>query len=106
MRVMPFLALGSYRIRYELDGPESGPAYVFVNGLTQYAELWGTYRDAMVARGFRVATFDLLGQGRSNKTKHIISHDDHVAALTLLIDKLGNKPLHLTRINYKSLNAP
>ena len=64
---MPFLVLGSYRIRFELDGPESGPAYVLVNGLTQYAELWGAYRDALVARGFRVATFDLLGQGASDK---------------------------------------
>ena len=25
---MPFLVLGSYHIRFELDGPEGGPAYV------------------------------------------------------------------------------
>lgn len=60
---MPFLSHGSYRIRYELDGPANAPAYVLVNGLTQYAELWSAYRDALVARQFRVATFDLLGQG-------------------------------------------
>ena len=83
---MPFLALGSCRIRYELDGPETGPAYVLVNGLTQYAELWGAYRDALVARGFRVATFDLLGQGASDKPALFISQDDQVAALALLID--------------------
>jgi len=29
---MPFLTHGSYRIRYELDGPERGPTYVLVNG--------------------------------------------------------------------------
>ena len=34
---MPFLSHGSYRIRYELDGPANAPAYVLVNGLTQYA---------------------------------------------------------------------
>ena len=44
---MPFLTHGSYRIRYELDGPADAPAYVLVNGLTQYAELWGAYRDAL-----------------------------------------------------------
>ena len=54
---MPFLTVGSCRIRYELDGPGHGPAYVLVNGLTQYAELWGAYRDALVGQGFRVATF-------------------------------------------------
>ena len=37
---MPFLTHGSYRIRYELDGPDDdAPTYVLVNGLTQYAEL-------------------------------------------------------------------
>ena len=59
---MPFLSHGSYRIRYELEGPADAPVYVLVNGLTQYAELWTAYRDALVARRFRVATFDLLAR--------------------------------------------
>jgi hypothetical protein len=45
---MPFLTHGSHRIRYELVGPAAGPAYVFVNGLTQYAALWTGYRYALV----------------------------------------------------------
>jgi len=102
---MPFLALGSCRIRYELDGPEAGPAYVLVNGLTQYAELWGAYRDALVARGFRVATFDLLGQGASDKPALFISQDDQVAALGLLIDQLGDAPVFLSGISFGGLIA-
>jgi 3-oxoadipate enol-lactonase len=102
---MPFLALGSYRLRYELDGPEGGPAYVLVNGLTQYAELWGAYRDALVKRGFRVATFDLLGQGASDKPGLFISQDDHVAALALLIDRLGSTPVFLGGISFGGLIA-
>ena len=102
---MPFLALGSYRIRYELDGLERGPAYVLVNGLTQYAELWGAYRDALVARGFRVATFDLLGQGESDKPALFISQDDQVAALALLIDQLGDTPIFLSGISFGGLIA-
>jgi 3-oxoadipate enol-lactonase len=102
---MPFLALGSYRLRYELDGPEGGPAYVLVNGLTQYAELWGAYRDALVKRGFRVATFDLLGQGASDKPGLFISQDDHVAALALLIDRLGGTPVFLGGISFGGLIA-
>jgi 3-oxoadipate enol-lactonase len=101
---MPFLTLGSYRIRYELDGPERGPVYVLVNGLTQYAELWGAYRDALVAKGFRVATFDLLGQGASDKPGLFISQDDQVAALALLIDQL-KPPLFLSGISFGGLIA-
>ena len=89
---MPFLTHGSYRIRYELDGPANAPAYVLVNGLTQYAELWTAYRDALVARRFRVATFDLLGQGASDKPALFISQDDQVAALHLLIGSSATGP--------------
>ena len=78
---------------------------MLVNGLTQYAELWGAYRDALVARGFRVATFDLLGQGASDKPALFISQDDQVAALGLLIDQLGDAPVFLSGISFGGLIA-
>ena len=102
---MPFLALGSRRIRYELAGPASWPAYVLVNGLTQYAELWAAYRDALVAQQFRVATFDLLGQGASDKPGLFISQDDQVEALHLLIGELGSGPVFLSGISFGGLIA-
>ena len=102
---MPFLRHGSYRIRYELDGPANAPAYVLVNGLTQYAELWAAYRDALVAKQFRVATFDLLGQGNSDKPALFINQDDQVAALALLIDELGEGPIFLSGISFGGLIA-
>ncbi|MBR0693316.1 alpha/beta fold hydrolase [Bradyrhizobium lablabi] len=102
---MPFLAHGSYRIRYELDGPANAPAYVLVNGLTQYAELWGAYRDALLARHFRVATFDLLGQGASDKPGLFISQEDQVAALHLLIGELDDGPVFLSGISFGGLIA-
>ncbi|MBH5390284.1 alpha/beta fold hydrolase [Bradyrhizobium diversitatis] len=102
---MPFLSHGSYRIRYELDGPANAPAYVLVNGLTQYAELWSAYRDALVARQFRLATFDLLGQGESDKPALFISQDDQVAALHLLVDELGDGPIFLAGISFGGLIA-
>jgi 3-oxoadipate enol-lactonase len=102
---MPFLAFGSRRIRYELAGPASGPAYVLVNGLTQYAELWAAYRDALVAQQFRVATFDLLGQGASDKPGLFISQDDQVEALHLLIGELGSSPVFLSGISFGGLIA-
>jgi 3-oxoadipate enol-lactonase len=102
---MPYLALGSHRIRYELEGSSDRPAYVLVNGLTQYAELWEAYRTALVAKRFRVATFDLLGQGASDKPSLFISQDDQVAALALLIDQLGDGPIFLGGISFGGLIA-
>jgi 3-oxoadipate enol-lactonase len=102
---MPYLAHGSYRIRYELEGPDDGPAYVLVNGLTQYAELWSAYRTALAARGFRVATFDMLGQGASDKPGLFITQDDHVKTLGLLIDQLGTTPVFLGGISFGGLIA-
>ena len=102
---MPFLAHGSHHIRYGLDGPKDAPAYVFVNGLTQYAELWTPYREALINRGFRVATFDLLGQGGSDKPELFISQGDQVEALRLLIGELGDGPVFLSGISFGGLIA-
>lgn len=102
---MPFLTHGSYRIHYELEGPAGTPAYVLVNGLTQYAELWAAYRDALIARNFRVATFDLLGQGASDKPALFIHQDDQVRVLHLLIGELGDVPVFLSGISFGGLIA-
>lgn len=102
---MPRLVHGSYRIRYELDGPANAPAYVLVNGLTQYSELWSAYREALLARGFRIATFDLLGQGESDKPALFISQEDQVTALHLLIGELGDGPIFLSGISFGGLIA-
>jgi pimeloyl-ACP methyl ester carboxylesterase len=102
---MPFLAHGSHRIRYEISGPETGPVYVLVNGLTQYSELWATYRDTLVARKFGIVTFDLLGQGESDKPTLFIKQDDHVAVLRCLIEMLGERPIFLAGISFGGIIA-
>lgn len=102
---MPFISCGSHRIRYELDGPESGPAYVLINGLTQYAELWRGYRDALVAKNFRVLTFDLLGQGESDKPSLFIDQTEQVATVRALVDLLGDGPVFLAGISFGGLIA-
>ena len=78
---------------------------MLVNGLTQYAELWAAYRAALVARQFRVATFDLLGQGASDKPALFINQDDQVATLDLLIGELGDGPVFLSGISFGGLIA-
>jgi 3-oxoadipate enol-lactonase len=102
---MSSLTLGPRRIRFELHGPAEGPAYVLVNGLTQYVELWHPYRDALAAKGFRVATFDLLGQGISDKPSLFIHHDDQVAVLRDVVAELGQGPVFLAGISFGGVIA-
>jgi len=102
---MASLANGPRRIRYELTGPAEGPAFVLVNGLTQYVEIWHPYRDALVAKGFRVAIFDLLGQGVSDKPSLSIGQDDQVAVLRELVAELGEGPIFLAGISFGGVIA-
>jgi 3-oxoadipate enol-lactonase len=102
---MASLLHGQRQIRYELHGPAEGPAYVLVNGLTQYLEVWQPYWDALVAKGFRVAVFDLLGQGVSDKPNLWIDQDDQVAVVHDLITELGNGPVFLAGVSFGGVIA-
>ena len=97
---MPWLVCKSGRIHYELAGPEDGPACVLVNGLTQYLKLWMPFRDAMVARGFRVASYDMLGQGHSDKPRLFIEQHEQVDALRDLIASLGTRRVFVGGISF------
>ena len=90
---MPFLTHGSYRIRYELDGPADAPAYVLVNGLTQYAELWARL-SRRLDRASTSASRRSICSARAHPTSPSSSsaQDDQVAALALLIGELGDGP--------------
>ncbi|MDR3420774.1 MAG: alpha/beta hydrolase [Xanthobacteraceae bacterium] len=102
---MPWLECNSRRIHYELAGPPHGPACVLVNGLTQYVRLWHPFRDALVAKGFQVASFDMLGQGQSDKPSLFIHQDDQVAVLGRLIERLGDRPIFVAGISFGGVIA-
>jgi len=102
---MATLTCGPRQIRYQLDGPADGPAYVLVNGLTQYIKVWESFRDALVAKGYRVATFDLLGQGESDKPSLFIEQDDQVAVLRDIVAELGQRPVFLAGISFGGVIA-
>jgi 3-oxoadipate enol-lactonase len=102
---MPTLRSSSRQISYVLDGPSSGPTFVMVNGLTQYIKIWEPFRLALAERGYRVATFDLLGQGNSDKPSLFIGQDDQVAVLSDLVDELGNHPVFLAGISFGAVIA-
>ncbi len=102
---MPWLASKSGKIHYELSGPEDGPVCVLVNGLTQYVKLWLPFRDGLVARGFQVASYDMLGQGLSDKPRLFIEQDDQVDVLAELIASLGPRPIFVGGISFGGVIA-
>ena len=102
---MPWLTCNSRRIHYELSGPEEGPVCVLLNGLTQYIKLWMPFRDGLVARGFRVASYDMLGQGQSDKPRLFIEQDDQVEVLRDLIAALGPGPVFVGGISFGGVIA-
>jgi pimeloyl-ACP methyl ester carboxylesterase len=67
--------------------------------------LWGAYREALAARNFRVLTFDLLGQGESDKPTLFINQDDHVAVLRALIELVSDGPVFLAGISFGGVIA-
>jgi 3-oxoadipate enol-lactonase len=102
---MPWLTCKSGRIHYELAGPEDGPVCVLVNGLTQYVKLWLPFRDGLVARGFQVASYDMLGQGQSDKPHLFIEQEDQVDVLGELIASLGPRPIFVGGISFGGVIA-
>lgn len=86
---MAFLTVEDHRIRYELAGEKNAVTLVFVNGLTQAAHLWGAYVPQFVDRGYRVLTFDMLGQGESDKPVLFSDFDRQARTLSALIGALG-----------------
>lgn len=97
---MAFLTLSNHQIRYELAGEADGIPLVFVNGLTQAAHLWGPYVPYLVERGFRVLTFDMLGQGESDKPLLSAGFERHAAIMASLIDKLEMDRPFVAGISY------
>ncbi len=101
----PPLEVGGRRLSWRLDGPADAPVLVLVNGLTQYAELWTAHREALVEQGFRVATCDLFGQGRSDKPALFIDQDDQVAALQAIVEATGAPRVFVAGISFGGLIA-
>lgn len=102
---MPTLKHGRNSINYEVKGPDGAPTYVLVNGLTQYSALWAPYRAALVQRGSRMVSFDLLGQGQSDKPSLFIEQDDQVTILHALVEHVANRPVFLAGISFGGIIA-
>ncbi|HEV7351561.1 MAG TPA: alpha/beta hydrolase [Brevundimonas sp.] len=90
---MPDIRIGGVRLHYTLDG--DGPeTLVFVHGLMLASESWER-QVAHFAGRYRVLTFDLRGQGRSEHPRAGLDLDNLAADTAELIHTLGLGPCHL-----------
>ena len=102
---MSTVRLARHNVNYELVGAPGGPVITFVNGLTQNVNLWKSYADYFVPRGYRVLAYDMLGQGRSSKPVIDIKLSAHADMLASLLDELGIAKTHLASISFGGIIA-
>jgi 3-oxoadipate enol-lactonase len=85
---------------YECDSPDAGePTLVFLNGMTQSTEHWGTQVEN-VRDDAGVLVYDARGQGRSEVGDRDVSMSLHLSDLTTLLDHLDLGPVHLVGFSH------
>jgi pimeloyl-ACP methyl ester carboxylesterase len=102
---MSTVQFGHHQVHYQLVGEAGRPVITFLNGLTQNANLWTSYADYFVPRGYRVLAYDMLGQGRSSKPVIDIPLADHADMLARLLDELKIDKTHLASISFGGIIA-
>jgi len=90
---MPSIAINGARLQYDVagDGPET---ILFIHGLMLASESWAAQRDHFAAT-YRVVTYDLRGQGRSEQTRDRLDLDALAEDAAALIEALNMGPCHV-----------
>lgn len=102
---MPYIKIGRSRVNYGLQGEAGREVIVFINGLTQTSTLWTTHQERLSRQGYRVLTYDTLGQGQSSKPVLGIRMEDHAELLVKLLDALEIGQCHLCGISFGGVVA-
>jgi 3-oxoadipate enol-lactonase len=97
---MPTIQIGQHTVNYQMVGESGRPVITFLNGLTQNANLWKSYGEYFVPRGYRVLAYDMLGQGRSTKPIINIKLASHADMLSALLEQLDVQKTHLAGISF------
>ncbi len=96
---MPYLHVNGLDLYHELHGPESGELLILNNGIFMNAASWG-FQLPDLARRYRVLTYDMRGQGRSEHPKGEYSLDLHAEDLVALMDALHLSSAHMVGTSY------
>ncbi|CAN5271738.1 hypothetical protein BH11PSE11_BH11PSE11_28340 [soil metagenome] len=102
---MSYLKIGPHQINFELVGESGNEVIVFVNGLTQSTVFWTAYQEQLVPLGYRVLSYDMLGQGLSSKPVLNIPLEVHADNLCRLLDELQIERCIVAGISFGGLVA-
>jgi 3-oxoadipate enol-lactonase len=95
-----FLKYGYNEIHYEINGAPGQPVITIINGLIQGAQHWAKYIRLFNNAGYRVLTYDLLGQGSSSKPVLFVNFDENPKILAALLDHLQIKKSYVMGISF------
>jgi pimeloyl-ACP methyl ester carboxylesterase len=91
-----FADLPQGRTHYQWHGPVDGPVMVCVHGLTTPSFVWDNILPLLIAKGFRVLTYDHFGRGYSDAPRGLQSDRFFISHLnTLLADQGVTGPFTL-----------
>jgi pimeloyl-ACP methyl ester carboxylesterase len=90
---MPKVALNGIQIHLDVAGPADGPLAVLVMGTGSRGRVWLLHQvPALVAAGYRVATFDNRGIPPTDECADGFTIDDMVRDTAAVIEHLGGGP--------------
>jgi pimeloyl-ACP methyl ester carboxylesterase len=84
-----FARLTSGTTHYEVAGPDSGARVMLVHGFSVPAYIWDSTFVSLAAAGFRVARYDVLGRGWSDRPDVAYDRALYDRQLGELLDTLG-----------------
>ncbi len=84
-----FLTLTDGVTHYDLAGPDTGRRVVLVHGFSVPFYIWDSTVVALAGAGFRVARYDILGRGYSDRPRIRYRPEVLVGQLVDLLDSLG-----------------
>lgn len=89
-----------HEIHYEFHGDPGTPVVTFINGLTQRTDHWLQYTEVLNKAGYRVLSYDLLGQGTSSKPVLFVDFDENPQILASLLDYLHVEQTYLGGVSF------
>jgi pimeloyl-ACP methyl ester carboxylesterase len=83
-----FVTLGDGVTHYDVAGPDSGQRVILAHGFSVPSYIWDSTVTALAGAGFRVARYDYLGRGFSDRPDIAYTSDVYDRQLLQLLDSL------------------
>ncbi|GBC59474.1 lysophospholipase [Desulfonema ishimotonii] len=97
---MAIFTYNDHDIHYEFSGEPDTPVITFINGLTQRTDHWIQYAKNLNKAGYRVLSYDLLGQGTSSKPVLFIDFNENPKILAALLDHLRIQQTYVAGVSF------